>query len=271
MDEINIKGIEVFAYHGVLKEEKEKGQKFILDIGLGSDLRSAGVSDDLSKTVDYAELTLFAKKVFSEHKFDLIEAAAEKTAEEILLNYDLINAISVTVHKPEAPIETEFNDVSVTVKRSWHTAYISTGSNIGDGVKTLDQARDRLVSDKRNRLIKEAKYITTKAYGKTDQPDFTNGLIKIKTLLYPEELLNELNRIEAELGRERIEHWGPRTVDMDIIYYDDLIIDTKKLTIPHYDMRNREFVLLPLLEVDPYVRDPRDHKLPKEMLDELRN
>ncbi len=75
----------------------------------------------------------------------------------------------------------------------------------------------------------------------TDQPDFLNGCLKLQTLLYPEELLRELNRIEKEAGRERIIHWGPRTLDLDIIFYDDLICEEDDLCIPHIEMHKRSF------------------------------
>ena len=80
----------------------------------------------------------------------------------------------------------------------------------------------------------------------TDQPDFLNGCLRMKTLYYPKELLRELNRIEKEAGRERIIHWGPRTLDLDIIFYDDLISQEDDLCIPHVEMHKRSFVLEPL-------------------------
>ncbi len=119
------------------------------------------------------------------------------------------------------------------------------------------------------RFIKESSLITTKPYGVLEQPDFTNGLWLIKTICEPYELLEELNRIEASLGRQRLVHWGPRTIDLDIIYYDDLVVDSKRLTIPHVDMTNRDFVLVPLNEVDPFVRHPLNHLRASEMLERL--
>ena len=103
----------------------------------------------------------------------------------------------------------------------------------------------------------------------TDQPDFTNGMWKVETLMDPFSLLKKLNEIEARLGRERLVHWGPRTIDLDIIYFDDETIDTEKLTIPHIDMANREFVLKPLSEVDPYKRHPINKMTAGEMLKNL--
>ena len=109
----------------------------------------------------------------------------------------------------------------------------------------------------------------TPPYGVTDQPDFLNGCLKLRTLLYPYELLAELNRIEKEAGRERIIHWGPRTLDLDIIFYDDLISQEDELCIPHVEMHKRSFVLEPLEEIAPYKRHPGNGKTVRQMLEEL--
>ena len=98
--------------------------------------------------------------------------------------------------------------------------------------------------------------IETEPYGVTDQPSFLNGAARISTLLTPHELLDELHRIEAEAGRERIIHWGPRTLDLDIIFYDDLVMSDDDLCIPHVDMHNRSFVIEPMKELAPYKMHP---------------
>ena len=103
----------------------------------------------------------------------------------------------------------------------------------------------------------------------TDQPDFLNGCLRMKTLYYPKELLRELNQIEKEAGRERIIHWGPRTLDLDIIFYDDLISQEDDLCIPHVEMHKRSFVLEPLEEIAPYKRHPGNGKTVRQMLEEL--
>ena len=129
------------------------------------------------------------------------------------------------------------------------------------------QALDEM---KNTKVEKVSTFITTPPYGVTDQPDFLNGCLKLSTLLYPEELLKELNRIEKEAGRERIIHWGPRTLDLDIIFYDDLVAETDALCIPHVEMHKRAFVLEPLHEIAPYKRHPVYGKTVREMLEDLR-
>lgn len=99
-------------------------------------------------------------------------------------------------------------------------------------------------------------YLVTEPYGVTDQDEFLNGVLKMRTLLSPEELLERLHQLEQEANRERIIHWGPRTLDLDILFYDQEIIDTADLHIPHPDMQNRDFVLAPMNQIAPYLRHP---------------
>ena len=101
-----------------------------------------------------------------------------------------------------------------------------------------------------------SKLLVTKPYGGVEQDDFLNGAIEIETLLSPMELLTFLQQLEQEAHRERKVHWGPRTLDLDILFYDDLILDTPDLHIPHADMANREFVLQPLSDIAGDFRHP---------------
>ena len=118
-------------------------------------------------------------------------------------------------------------------------------------------------------MKKVSDFIETPPYGVTDQADFLNGCLEMETLMYPHELLDELHRIEKEAGRERIIRWGPRTLDLDIIFYDDMILQDDELCIRHVEMHKREFVLKPLCRIAPYKRYPVTGKAGKEMLDEV--
>lgn len=270
-DRINIKGLKIYAYHGCLEEEKVKGQEFTLDVTLHLNLTKAGTTDDLDATVNYAAVCDTVREAFTKYTYNLIEAAAEEVASAVLLTYPLCKKVEVEVFKPHAPIAMDFENVSVYITRERHTAFIAVGSNIGDGPETIEKAKEMFLRVDGNAILKESSLIITKPYGVTDQPDFTNGLWKVETLLEPLDLLKKLNEIEARLGRERLVHWGPRTIDLDIIYYDDLVIDSEKLTVPHVDMCNREFVLKPLMEVDPYVRHPLNGLRAGEMLKLISN
>jgi len=121
-------------------------------------------------------------------------------------------------------------------------AYISLGSNLGDRKKYCQIAIEKIKALPNIRVIKKSKLIETEPIGKTDQSKFINGVIKIQTKLKPYELLKALQKIENDLGRVRDEKWGPRTIDLDILYYDDLVVQDKELLIPHPEIKNRKFL-----------------------------
>ena len=102
-----------------------------------------------------------------------------------------------------------------------------------------------------------------------EQDEFLNGALRVRTLLSPEELLDRLHVLEQAADRKRIIHWGPRTLDLDIIFYDDLISQEDDLCIPHVEMHKRSFVLEPLEEIAPYKRHPGNGKTVRQMLEEL--
>lgn len=118
MDKIIIKGLELFAYHGVNPEEKENGQRFILDITLTADISAAGKTDRLEDTVSYAKVIKTARAVFTAEKNDLLERAAQRTADAILLEYDKIQGVKILLKKPDAPISADFKYVAVEIERN---------------------------------------------------------------------------------------------------------------------------------------------------------
>lgn len=268
-DQIKITDLEVFANHGVFSEENKLGQKFLVSAVLYTDTRKAGKTDDLTASIHYGEVSAFITKYMKEHTYQLLERVAETLAEEMLKSISGLCKIDLEIKKPWAPVGLPLKTVSVRITRSWHTAYIALGSNMGDSRQILDDAVSAIDALPASKVEKVSGFITTPPYGVTDQPDFLNGCLRMKTLYYPNELLRELNRIEKEAGRERIIHWGPRTLDLDIIFYDDLISQEDDLCIPHVEMHKRSFVLEPLEEIAPYKRHPGNGKTVRQMLEEL--
>ncbi|MGN1148126.1 MAG: 2-amino-4-hydroxy-6-hydroxymethyldihydropteridine diphosphokinase [Lachnospiraceae bacterium] len=268
-DEIRIENLEVFAHHGVFPEEKEQGQHFYVNAVLYTDLRPAGLKDDLSLSTHYGEVSLFVGKCLTEHTYDLIETAAEKTATEILLRYPFIKKIDFELRKPKAPIPMKFESVSVKIHRGWHRAYVAFGSNMGDSRACIEGALKALSEDRQSRVVKVSDIITTKPYGGVEQADFLNGVLQMDTLYTPHELLDRLHELEQAAGRERKIHWGPRTLDLDIIFYDKLVYEDETLIIPHVDMQNRDFVLKPMVQIAPYFRHPVLGKTMTELLEKL--
>ena len=167
MDKISIKNLEVFANHGVFTEETQLGQKFLVDITLHMDTRRAGLSDELLQSVHYGEVSHFTVRFLKENTYKLIEAAAEHLAQAVLLQFELAEQVSVEIKKPWAPIGLPLEYVSVEITRSWHTVYLSFGSNMGDkeayirqGIKELSTYSDCKVQEVSHLLV-------TKPYGMT--------------------------------------------------------------------------------------------------------
>ena len=231
--------------------------------------RPAGMADDLRLSTNYGEVCQFITEFMQQHTFQLIETVVEWTAYEVLQHFPLVQGLDLEIRKPEAPIPLPFGSVSVAIHREWHEAYIAVGSNMGDSRGHIAKALGQLEKHKDIQVTKVSGLLETLPYGGVEQENFVNGMFEIRTLLTPEELLRELHKIEASEGRERKIHWGPRTLDLDIIFYDDLIYSSEDLVIPHVDMENRYFVLKPLSELAPNFRHPITHKTVAQMLAEL--
>lgn len=136
-----------------------------------------------------------------------------------------------------------------------HSSAIALGSNIGDSLSILEEAIKTLAQTPGITLKSHSSWYKTAPIG-PPQPDYLNGCALLEVSLAPQELLENLLDIEKQFGRLRRERWGPRTLDLDILLFDNLILDTPKLQIPHPQMRERAFVLVPLAEIAPNLVDP---------------
>jgi len=269
MDQIRITNLEVFSHHGVFKEENVLGQKFLISVVLYADLSAAAKNDDLTKSVNYGEVCHFIKNEMERNTYKLIETLTERLARKILVNFPMIEKIKLEVKKPWAPILLPIETVSVVMEREWHTVYLGIGSNLGDKEKNLITAIDMLKVDEQCKVTKVSTFISTAPVGGVEQDDFLNGAVALKTLNTPEELLELIGYIEMELKRVRTIHWGPRTIDLDILYYDNQVIKTDCLTIPHLEIQNREFVLKPMCEIAPNLIHPIYSKTVQQLYEEL--
>lgn len=256
MDRIKIQNLEVFGHHGVFSEETKLGQKFLVNATMYTNTRAAGYSDDLEKSINYGEVCHFITGYMQNHTFKLIEAVAEHMSQAMLMEYPFLQKLDLEIRKPWAPIGLPLENVSVEISRGWHTAYIALGSNMGDKEKYLNEAVEKLQQTSDCQVLKVSDFLVTAPYGGVEQDDFLNGALALKTLLTPQELLERLHEIEQEAHRERLIHWGPRTLDLDILLYDDLVLDTPDLIIPHVEMHLRDFVLIPLTQIAPWKRHP---------------
>lgn len=144
------------------------------------------------------------------------------------------------------------------------------GANLGDRVATLSQARDR-VADQIGPVIQPSALYETAPWGITDQPAFLNQVLAVETVLEPEAVLEQTQAIEQKLGRVRHEKWGARVIDIDMLYYDQQVIHTETLTVPHPYLHQRRFTLVPLAEIAPTFRHPVLQKTTLQLLTECQD
>lgn len=149
------------------------------------------------------------------------------------------------------------------------SVYLSLGSNIGNRLAYLKSALQALAALPKTDLVGQSSFYETKAWGKTDQADFLNMACQLETQLSAHQLLYYCQKIEQVLKRERKEHWGPRTIDIDLLFYGQEQIVSPRLTIPHPYLQERAFVLVPLAELNPNVIHPLLNQSIKELLKKI--
>lgn len=260
MDKIYINNLEFIGFHGVFPEEKKLGQKFLVSLELIVDTKEAGKTGDLTKSVHYGLVAQDVERVFLEKSIDLIETCAENIAEMVLKKYELVKEVKVTVKKPWAPLQMHFENVAVEISRKWHKVYLSLGSNMGDKRENLLEAIKRVGELENTEVVKSSTILETEPFGYIEQDNFLNACLEVKTLLTPQEFLSSILKIELDMGRVREIKWGPRVIDIDILFYDDEIIQEDNLAVPHPWICEREFVLEPLSEIAPNYVHPLERK-----------
>ena len=317
---IALKGLGAMANHGVYDFERARDQRFSADIIMW--VETAGATDDIAATVSYADIADEAMAVLTGTAVDLIETLAETIAARVMSHEGVVGT-EVTVHKPDAPIDHPFADVSVTVRagqtdamplslslkgiyeaedgsvltgeieaygraqapspaqqkrreplpsrRAAHAAereedtsrpahlrsrrvVLAIGGNLGDVPVTLMHTVEALSYMEGFQIDDVSPIMRTKpvlAPGQAPQPDYWNAVVVGSAIVSPDELFAQTSRIERELGRERHERWGARTVDIDIIQIEGLASADPVLTLPHPRAKERAFVLAPWLLCDP--------------------
>jgi 2-amino-4-hydroxy-6-hydroxymethyldihydropteridine diphosphokinase len=150
-----------------------------------------------------------------------------------------------------------------------HHAYIGFGSNLGDRLENCRKALEALAALPESRLLKRSSFYETDPVGLEDQPSFINGVALLQTGKDAHWLLSQMLNIENTLGRIRTQKWGPRSIDLDLLFFDDLLIDSADLCVPHPLLHERRFVLEPLNEISPSFRHPLLDKTVAELLADL--
>lgn len=317
IDRIRLSGISAIGYHGVLEHERREGQTFVADVVLHVDTRPAAEQDRLDLTVDYGVLAQEVVDVLIGSPADLLETVAERVA-AVVLDHEIVQAVDVVLHKPQAPIPVPFTDVTVEVHRDRvHRPVVSRtvppaapagrpistladlvvpyltpeqpadadgpaapgpatvappeapgdrmdmvpeaavdvvlalGSNVGASQDTLRDAITALAAVDGLQVGAIAPLARSAPVGGPDQPDYLNTVVLGRTVLSPRALLRACQAIETQFGRVREEHWGPRTLDIDIVVHGSTVGVVDDLELPHPRAHERAFVLVPWAHVDP--------------------
>jgi len=151
-----------------------------------------------------------------------------------------------------------------------HTAYIGIGSNIGNKLLQCELAISEILKPDRHTLLGKSSFYKTQPLGYTYQDWFVNGVIEIETALEAPDLLRSLKAIESQMGRQETFQWGPRTIDLDLLFFDEETIQTEELQVPHPHLHERQFVLIPLAEIDPHLIHPVFKKTVQELLNQIK-
>lgn len=259
-DRITLTGVAAFGRHGVLEHERREGQQFVVDLSLHVDLTRAAGSDDLSHTVSYADVAADVVAAVGGEPLDLLEALAARIA-DVVLARPSVEAVEVTVHKPQAPVGVPFADVAVTLRRERDVpVVIALGANLQEPEQTVRRAAVRLHRVRGLRAVRLSPLYRTEPVGGPDQPPYVNAVAVGRTRLAPASLLAELHRLEDHFGRTRLIPSGPRTLDLDLVQYgvpgeaSEVRCEDPALMLPHPRAGERGFVLAPWQAVDPAAR-----------------
>lgn len=259
-DRIVLRGLVARGHHGVFPSERRDGQDFGVDATLELDVRAAAATDDLTRTVHYGELAQALADVVRGEPVDLLETLAERLARVCVADPRVL-AAEITVHKPSAPIPETFADVAVTVRRTRdellpapRDGVLALGANLGDRAATLADAVAELAATPGLEVTSVSPVVETDPVGGPEQPDYLNAVVAIRSTLTPHALLAVCLGVERRHGRERRVRWAARTLDVDVVSYGDLVLDTPDLVLPHPRAATRAFVLAPWAALDPQAR-----------------
>lgn len=260
-DQIQINGLRAVTIVGALEHEREIAQPLQIDVACDVDLSDAGRTDELGDTVHYGLVADRVVAVVEEAKDILLERLAARVADEVLA-FDRVDAVDVTLTKLRPPIAVDAQNTAVRIHRTRaqvgipahtaHVAYVALGSNLGDREAFLRLG----VRGLGNVTAMSDVYETDPVGGPDDQGPYLNMVVEVETSLDPFALLRRCQLIESEALRQRVVRWGPRTLDVDVVLFDDVTIASEELTVPHPRFAERRFVLAPLADVAPHLCPP---------------
>lgn len=240
---IKIRHLDCEGCHGVYPEEKTNPQHFLVDAEILLDTTAAICSDEITDTLNYSTLARHLQNVVAQQHFQLIEKLSFELCRSTLASYPQVLSISISIEK--RPKSWQDQGTSFIVESTWqrNRAIIALGSNLGNRKDFLLMATDLIKQLPFTTLLNSSKIHESEALLYTHQPDFLNQCLLVETLLLPSELLQHLQKIEQSLGRQRDIPKGPRTIDLDIILYENIKLQTPTLSIPHAGLRSRRYLI----------------------------
>ena len=266
MFRIIIKDLNLFGYHGVKESEKKDGQNFCFNIEILINKGSFLNDDSIENTLNYSEVIRLVKKINSSNKFNLLETFSQTIAEDIMKMSPLVEKVMVRIEKTFPPIKENLESVGVEYvldrkreekdksKNNKVDVFLSLGSNMGNRENNLRKAVDLIGRSHNINIIKVSSIYETEPMYFKDQDSFYNIVLQaqVDRELSPFEIIGFLKGIEYGFGRKRSEkRYGPRIIDIDLLYYGEMVIESDFFTIPHPRIEERKFVLVPLSEIAP--------------------
>ncbi len=256
-DVIFIRGLVVHAHHGVMPHETKVGQRFVIDLELSVDLSGPSRTDRLADTVSYADIVETATGALCRPELPAGRARCRRRHRsdpvEISAHHDRDHFRSQAARADRRDLRRCRRQADALKDLSVADALVALGGNVGDVRETFRRAILDVCARANAKLLARSSDYRTPPWGDTQQPDFINACIRIETELKPLELLGVLQAVETAFGRNRAagHRYGPRTLDLDLLAYDDLAMATPELELPHPRLFERAFVLVPLAEIAP--------------------
>ena len=269
MFKIIIKNLNLFGYHGVKESEKRDGQNFCFNIKILLNKNSFLNNDNLENTLNYSEVIELLKDINSNQRFNLLETLSQVVANKIIEMSLLIEKVTVKIEKTSPPIKENLESVGVEyildrkslesggevkLEGSKVNVYMSLGSNVGNRESNLRKAVNLIGRSPNISMLKVSSIYETEPMYIKDQDSFYNIVLnaRIDGEISPFEIMGFLKGIEFGFGRKMTKkRYGPRVIDIDLLYYGEMSIESDFLTLPHPGIEERKFVLVPLSEIDP--------------------
>lgn len=255
-DHITLQGLRFSTLIGVNPEELDEPQPVEIDLDLWLMPSQASRTDQLEQTISYAVIYDQVAHLIHTRHFGLVERLAGAIAELLLHKHTLLMAVDVSVYKPKAPLPGPFLRAGITIHRTradfglLTQADLSFGSNLGNRLEILQQAVALFEGHPQIMSIHSSSVYETTPVGILNQPDFYNLALRISTSMNPWDLLDFCQSVEHKFARERTLHGGPRTLDIDLLTYGQIETCSARLELPHPRRDSRDFVRIPLFEIE---------------------